>query len=360
MTDATHRRARGRPLLAAATAAGLLAAAAPAQSAVLGVQDDRMTSGPVEEVPERVAMLRASGAKVARLDVLWSLVAPARPANPRDPDDPAYRWDRVDAVLRGMAGEGITPLLVVYSAPPWAAGGRPIPEGTEVNPHAPAPRHFRDFMAALATRYTGRHRPEGARRPLPRVRHFELWNEPNLAAFLSPQTAGGRRVAIGRYVAMVGAAYPAIKRVNRTAIVLAGVGGPRSSTDARGVGALEWARALARSGAPFDAYSQHVYPAAAPTAPTRAFPAWATLPQLFRTLDAVPRRRGVPVYITEFGYTTSATPFRTVRVTEAQQAAYLRQIMRLPQVRGGRVRALIWFNLQDLSLIHISEPTRPY
>ena len=319
----------------------------PAVSAVLGVQDDRLTTGPVSQVPTRMGLLRASGAKVTRLDVLWSLVAPHRPANPADPDDPAYDWDRTDATLRAIAASGVTPIVVAYSAPGWAAGGRGTPAGTEVNPNAPAPADYGRFMEALARRYSGSHRPEQGGDPLPRVRHFEIWNEPNLAGFLSPQVSGGRRVSVSRYVAMARRAYPAIKRANPRAIVIAGAGGPRSSTDGRGTGALAWARAVARSGAPFDAYSQHVYPAAAPLAATRAFPAWGTLPELFAVLDAIPRRRGTPVYLTEAGYTTAATPFRTVRVTPAQQALYLRQIMALPAVRSGRVRAVIWFNLQD-------------
>ena len=167
-----------------------------------------------------------------------------------------------------------------------------MPAGTEVNPNAPSPALYASFMRALAQRYSGSHRPPGLPGPLPRVRHFEIWNEPNLAAFLSPQVAGGRRVALSRYVNMARRAHGQIRAVNPRAIVIAGAAGPRSSTDANGTGALSWARALARSGAPFDAYSQHVYPAAPPLRPTGAFPAWATLPTLIATLDAVPRRRG--------------------------------------------------------------------
>ena len=51
-------------------------------------------------------------------------------------------------------------------------------------------------MEALATRYSGSFRPPGASEPLPRARHFEIWNEPNLGAFLSPQVSGGRRVGV--------------------------------------------------------------------------------------------------------------------------------------------------------------------
>ena len=341
------RRTRLALVGALAVAAGALAGAAPAPAAVLGVQDDRLTSGPVDHVPARMALLRASGAKVTRIDVLWSLVAPRRPARPADPDDPAYDWSRTDAVLRGIAALGVTPIVVTYSAPAWAAGGRGAPAGTEVNPHAPSPAAYGRFMEALARRYSGAHTPAGQDRPLPRVRHFEIWNEPNLALFLSPQVARGRRVAVDRYVELVRRAEAGIARVRRDAVVIAGAAGPRSSSGARGTGALAWARALARSSAPFDAYSQHVYPAASPLAATRAFPAWRTLPSLFTALDAVPRRRGTPVYLTEIGYTTASTPFRSVRVTPAQQARNLRQLLRLPAVRSGRVRALIWFNLQD-------------
>ncbi|WP_217914460.1 GH39 family glycosyl hydrolase [Miltoncostaea marina] len=343
----TPRRALAPAIALAAALAAPLAAPSDARAVVLGVQDDRLSSGPVADVPKRMALIDATNARVTRQDVLWSLVAPTRPARPTDPGDPAYDWSRIDAAMQGFERLGLTPILVAYSAPPWAANGRPIPQGTQVNPAAPRPRHYADFMEALARRYSGSYTPQGASGPLPRARHFEIWNEPNLGAFLSPQVSGGRRVAVTRYVAMARAGHAAIKRVNRSAIVIAGVGGPRSSTGANGTGALEWARRIARSAAPFDAYSQHVYPAAAPLANTRAFPAWGTLPQLFDALDAVPRRRGTPVYLTEIGYTTAATEYRDVRVSRGQQAAYLRQIMALPQVRSGRVRAMIWFNMQD-------------
>ena len=344
------------PGVALAAATGLAAAAlwpaAPAAArAPIGVQDDRLTSGPVEQVPERLRLLSASRAKVTRVDVLWSLVAPRRPARPASPADPAYDFTRLDAVVRGLAERGIVPIVVVYSAPPWAAGGRPIPEGTEVNSRAPSPPQFAAFMRALATRYSGRFRPPGETRALPEVRHWELWNEPNLGAFLSPQRAGGRLVGLQRYLQMVRRAYPVIKRANRDAVVIAGVGGPRSSTGRTGIGAETWARGVARSTAPFDAYSQHVYPSAAPNANTRAnrlaFPSWRTLPRLLDILDAVPRRRGTPVYITEAGYTTARTTFRDVRVTPRQQAAYMRQIMRLPIIRNPRIKVVMWFNLQD-------------
>jgi len=36
-----------------------------------------------------------------------------------------------------------------------------------------------------------------------------------------------------------------------------------------------------------------------------------------------------------------------VKFTKRQQATYMKQIFRVPFVRNSRVRAVIWFNLQD-------------
>jgi hypothetical protein len=111
------------------------------------------------------------------------------------------------------------------------------------------------------------------------------------------------------------------------------------------MGALPWLRALGAAGVPFDAYSQHVYPAAAPSQATVAVPSWHTLPRLLEELDRI--RPGAPLYITEAGYTTAPTPHHRSTVSAAQQADYLRQIFALPQVRAPRVAAVVWFNLQD-------------
>lgn len=342
-----------------AIAAGLICCAAglagPADGlaapASIGVQDDRLNS-PGEWPRDRMRLLAQSRAKVTRHDVLWSHIAPERPRRPADPGDRAYDFDRLDEIVRGLAEHDIVPILAVYTTPTWAAArGGPPPRTRNTDAHAPDPSQFAAFMRALVRRYDGTYRPRGATAPLPEVRHWELWNEPNLGAFLSPQFHNGRPTGLRHYATMVRRAYPVIKRTNRDAVVIAGVAGPRSSTTATGTGALPWARALARSSARFDAYSQHVYPSQPPRANTRAnrlaFPTWRTLPRLFAELDAVPRRQGMPVYITEAGYTTAPTPFRAVQFTRAQQAAYLRQIANLPVVRSGRIPAVIWFNLQD-------------
>jgi polysaccharide biosynthesis protein PslG len=329
--------------LAVALAWGGQPDAGPAGVAV-AVQDDRLAVVPLAGIPHRLDLLAATGAALTRVDLLWSQVAPTRPRNPADSDDPAYRFGRYDRILIGLARRGIAPILSVFSSPRWAAGGREAADRRPVNPHAPDPAAFGDFMAAVARRYDGRHASGLGR--LPEARRLELWNEPNLGFFLRPQVdASGRPVSAQRYAAMVRAGYRGAKSGNPRAIVIAGAAAARGASGASGVGALPWLRALGASGVPFDAYSQHLYPAAAPGVPTAAVPSWHTLPLLLDELDRI--RPGTPLYITEAGYTTAPTPHHGSTVSPAEQAANLRQIFALPQVRPPRVEAVVWFNLQD-------------
>jgi len=301
----------------------------------LGVQDDHLPTVPLGRLATRLDLIRASGARVTRADVFWSRVAPTEPADPGNPADPAYRWARVDAIVAGLRSRDIAPLLSTYSAPAWATGRRRGRGGSPVNPDIPDARAFAGFMQALARRYSGSYRPAGARAPLPAVAHFELWNEPNRKLFLRPQ---GR--ALGAYVAMVRAAYPALKSVRPDATVIVGALGSGSN-------ARRWRDALRAADVPLDAFSHHLYPRVPPLRATPIYPSWDSLPELVRALRRW--RPGLRLYITEAGYSTRPTRFRPPgsAVSEREQAAYLADILAVPLVRRGEVAAVIWFNLQD-------------
>ena len=202
---------------------------------------------------------------------------------------------------------------------------------------------YGQFMNAVAKRYNGKFRNPGAGpKRLPKVSHFEVWNEPNLKSFFR----SGTRTSIPKYVGLVKAAYPQIKKANRKAIVIAGVGGPRGSNGNGNLGARTWLNGIVKAkGVKFDAYSQHIYPSAAPRKKVKAFPSWSSINEILKTLDK--KKKGMPLYITEAGYTTETTPFRNVRVTPRQQRGYLQQLFNLKQVKQPRVPVVVWFNLQD-------------
>ena len=339
-----HRGARG---LRAAVAIGglgvLMSLPATGLGAVAAVQDDVLATVALEQVEQRLDLVEDSGARVTRVDIFWSTVAPTKPRKATNPADPAYDWRVFDAIFLGLKERKIIPIVSVYSSPAWAAGGKAAPVGQAYNPNAPNAKMYGQFMNAVATRYNGKFRNPGAGpKRLPKVSHFEVWNEPNLKSFFR----SGTRTSIPKYVGLVKAAYPQIKKANRKAIVIAGVGGPRGSNGNGNLGARTWLNGIVKAkGVRFDAYSQHIYPSAAPRKKVKAFPSWSSINEILKTLDK--KKKGMPLYITEAGYTTETTPFRDVRVTPRQQRGYLQQLFALKQVKQPRVPVVVWFNLQD-------------
>ena len=204
-------------------------------------------------------------------------------------------------------------------------------------------------MRALATRYSGTFvetSPGTGPVTLPRIRHFEIWNEPNLKGFFNANGSS----KLGPYKTLVKRAYPEIKAVNRNNIVIAGVGGPRSSGGNGNQSAKVWMDGLVNDkSVKFDAYSQHIYPSRGPKFSSpfydKAFPTWSSLDLIFETLDK--KKKGMKLYVTEAGYTTGTTDFRNVKVSVSQQNTYLKQIYNLPDVKSPRVAAVVWFNLED-------------
>src|SRR3954452_6773630 len=153
-------------------------------------------------------------AGIVRVTVGWSAVAPQRPAQPANPADPGYRFGYPDSVVENAASKGLAVLITFEGAPSWAEGGN-RPRGAAPGSWKPKPGAVRPFAHALAARYSGDFTPVGATSPLPRVRYFEVWNEPNLSSQLAPQWRHGRPASPARYRKMLNAAYAGIKSARR-------------------------------------------------------------------------------------------------------------------------------------------------
>lgn len=315
----------------------------PPGELTVAVQDDQLPVADPATLDLRLDTLAETGVKVTRVDVVWNEVAPTRPAEGRDPNDSAYVWTRYDAILDGLDKRGIRALLDVYRTPSWANGGKGV-EWAPTDLDA-----YGDFMYALAARYDGT-TPDRDGRTHPLVQLFEPWNEPNIPLFLMPQWEGPAEAPTPAspriYAAMMERAYDAIHDAQPDAVVIGPCGGPtgKDKPPDGSVGILTFIDELDPLDPKLDALSQHIYPAPAPTAPTRAIPAYATLPTLVAELDRL--APGAPILITEMGYTTAKTPFRATAVTEEQQAEYLPQMI---DILAGepRIRLAMWFNLQD-------------
>lgn len=229
-----------------------------------------------------------------------------------------------------------------------------------MNPHVPlGPAGWseltgamQEFLTALLTRYDG-----GPSSPA-KIEYLEIWNEPNKVAFLRRYdgSENGQKIAKEEYAAMAEAGIAAAKAVDPDIFVL--VGGLGSGGDAR-----TFLQALIDHPTDIDAqaFSQHLYPADEPLRDRGQdqisadcnnqigvvpYPSWQSLYEITCRIDSW--KPGLPIIITEAGYTTQASAARPPgsEVTEAEQAQYLRDIFRVPQVVTGRVAGVIWFNFQ--------------
>src|SRR4051812_13334223 len=173
----------------------------------------------------------AAGAKIVRTSVTWAGIAPDGSVKPagfdaRNPADPGYNWSSLDAFVRAAGSRGLSPLVTSYWAPGWAEGDnaadRARRQGDQGTYH-PNAKDYGDFMHAMATRYSGSFPdPANPGRNLPRVRYFQLWNEPNFGQYL---TATKSRIPL-YYSRLLNAGYDEVKGVSRSNLVLAAGLGP--------------------------------------------------------------------------------------------------------------------------------------
>ena len=206
--------------------AALLALAAPAQASTSQetiVQDDRMLLNFGIGVQNAAFdELDTLGVDTVHAVINWDRLAP-KPSSKTVPkgfdgkDPESYnqaRWAVIDGLVRQAHTRGIDLLLSPAGPGPlWANGKcstaqrRRAPRGgCKTNPS-----RYRDFVTALAKRYSGTYTPPGEPAPLPKVTRWSLWNEPNLTSWLYPSVSNGVAVGAKYYRALVVAGAGALR-----------------------------------------------------------------------------------------------------------------------------------------------------
>ena len=311
----------------------------------------------------------AAGADMVRIDVGWPATdSAARPTgfDPRNPADPHYDFGAADAAIKAATADGLGVLVVVGGAPRWAEGPH-RPASAPAGSWRPDPRAIGDYAIALAKRYSG-HFPDPAApaRALPRVAAFQVWNEPNLSLYLSPQWSGGRAVAPVLYRRMLNAFYRGVKSVDSRALVVAAGTGPFGDPPGgqrippvifwRDVLCLGQSGSAVRAApcpdpAHFDVFAHHPYSVGPPT--TSALdPDDVSIPDLGKLtglLHAAERfgtvlpREPHPLWITEVSYDSNPPDPNGVPI--AEHARWLEQA--LAELWREGAQAIFWNQVGD-------------
>jgi hypothetical protein len=316
------------------------------RSLLVGIYDEPSTIGRPDWAFPRYKALRI---KVLRVNLYWGDLLGAarvrRPARPTDPADPAYNWFVYDNTVRRAQQNGIRIVFSILFTPRWAAARRN---------HAPRRMaDLRNFAIAAARRYSGTYVAKEGERPLPAVRYWLAWNEPNNPVFLSPQFRRvGRRFVVWSpriYSQMCNAIYTGVKAVSRANKVGCGVTAPRGNNSARNsrpsISPIFFAQGMKRWRARYDAYAHHPYyshrsetPTFRPTKKGATSVLLGNINDLFRVIG---NKR---LWITEYGYQTK--PERVFAVSFAQQARYVSQSFAIAR-RHPRIDMMLWFLIRD-------------
>jgi polysaccharide biosynthesis protein PslG len=284
------------------------------------------------------------GAGWVRADFKWSVIEGTRGS---------FNWSLYDRLASTAKARGLKVVAVLAYSPGWA---RTAPGTDDKFP----PANVADY-AAFARKAVERYAPQG-------ITHFELWNEPNLAAFWKPKPDPVK------YAQLVSAAYTAMKAANPSITVLAGAFSPAGGyhdTDCNNVpdsgtattlNQLDFLEIMYRNGAKgrFDAVSTHPYAGSGGPTWFHRCNAWselaATSPSL-RSLMEANGDGGKKIWATEFG-----TDLSWVGGDEQKQAKHLTDAFRLwlsyPWA-GGLMYYAYKQNLEGHNLVRADWSPRP-
>jgi hypothetical protein len=204
---------------------------------------------------EELKLMRAARIGWARADFDWSYVEPRRGE---------WRFDRIDDVVDWAEQEGVNILPILDYDVPWAR---------------PAYKHL-DLWLEYVRRVVERYKD--------RIRHWEVWNEPNLEQFWKDKPDAAN------YVALLKPTYELIKKIDPELTVLFG-----------GTAEIPWAfiEGVYAAGGKDSFDVMNVHPYRYPRAPEEGRPLFDDLVRL-RELMAKYGDGEKPIWITEIGWPT--------------------------------------------------------
>lgn len=191
----------------------------------VGVADAYLYALDQTQLVSQLDAIRSLGVTDLRIVVPWIYIQPTSSST--------YSWSQMDNVINTAHAMGFTLTASITGNPTW--------DGTPLI-GAPNPAAYAAFAAAVAQRYTDQ------------VSAYEVWNEPNAVTFMAPSDPAA-------YTAVLKAAYSAIKAVQPSATVIAGVLGAVTTVPGMSLAPEQFLAQMYAAGAQgfFDAVSFHPY-----------------------------------------------------------------------------------------------------
>lgn len=341
--------------------------------------------------------LKSIGVDRIRVSLIWQLVAPANAATTKPNFDSsnsaAYgpgHWDRYDRLITEARKRGIAVNLnPTAPLPRWGSTATsPRPDIQET--YTPDPVEFGRFVTAAGKRYSGTFQG------LPRVDYWSIYNEPNQGGWLTPQWKPDPRAprklieaSPQMYRSVVKTIYQALLDTGHGAdTILVGETAPKGGKNRKGQtipmdplrfirsvycldqhrqrykGSSAVVRGCPATAAQFvtenpglfkaTGYAHHPYELLLAPNKKAGGKDWVTianLSTLSRELKSVyarygqrtQTRKGVPLYLTEYGYQTPPDP---LGIPFSRQAAYINQAESIAY-RNPLVRTMSQFLLTD-------------
>jgi hypothetical protein len=303
--------------------AGLLLAPAGAHAAAPGIN-----IGYVEQNRGLVERAVQTHAQYARIFVRWDDFEPSGPLS----NYSGSRLDTYDVAVQKLTAAGVKPIFVVLGTPSWANGGS---SDFLLPPTNPA--DYAHFLSVFVTHFKGQ------------VAAYEVWNEEDEADFWHPAPD------VNRYVALLKAAYPAIKAADPSAVALMG---PLTGNNYQFLQSVY----SAGGGGSFDAVGVHTDTACLDRGPYSFYrEADGRLARFtflgYRSVREVMVANGdaaKPIWMTELGWTSTTSTCsrgqwagqKPAGVSATDQATFLKQAYHC-LAGDSYVQVAAWFTLAD-------------
>ncbi|MDQ2849814.1 MAG: glycoside hydrolase family 5 protein [Actinomycetota bacterium] len=275
------------------------------------------------ERTQALTQFKDSGGTWIRTDITWSDIEQS--PGKYDPTELAAYDDVINIAVKN----GLKVLAVIQSTPNWAHVG-----STDTSAPPTSPATYAKFAADMSLRYSGK------------VQAIELWNEPNNSDFFTPSSEPKRA---SEFFSLEKAAYTSIKKSGAPGIQVM-AGGPSYNDDAW------WSKLYALGIKNYtDVVAVHPYmsPSNLPPETKEDGGIWTInhLPAVLKVMSAY-GDGSKPIWFTEFGWSSHANNSMNTAnwlqgVTQAQQAQYLTNTLRLVSGSYPQVKNVFWYNLRN-------------